>query len=133
MKKDEGISRVMKALRGVLAASAATVTGMAIFALIVIYLCPEPKTLTIMNQALKAASIILGTVVAVGVGGEKGLITGAVVGVLYILIGYALYCLTSGIGTDAAVFFAEEAAGAALGALSGTALANMKPIRRRRA
>jgi len=133
MAKDEWSGRILRVLRGVMYASAITLAGMALLALAVVYLGLNPGRLTLINQLLKAASILAGVVTAVGLGGEKGLITGSIVGILYIVVGYAFYCLIDGSEASAGVMAMEVAAGAAVGACAGVVSANMRTGFRKRA
>ena len=82
--------------RGLLAAVAATLAGMLLLAAAVIYLDVTDGALAALNQLLKLFSVVLGARLAVGVGGERGFVTGAAVGLLYMIAGYALYCLLGG-------------------------------------
>ena len=81
---------------------------------------------------MKLVSILAGTLFAVGVGGEKGLLTGALVGMLYMLLGYGFYSLIDGSEPAAKVLAMEIAAGALVGAAAGVALANLRGGRRTR-
>lgn len=131
MAREDKWNRLIRVLRGVVLASAITLVGMAGLSALVIYAGLEDGALTILNQALKLASILLGTLFAVGVGGEKGLATGAVVGILYILVGYGFYCLIDGSEASASAMAVEECAGALAGGLFGMLIANLRPMRRR--
>ena len=91
--KGARIKALWSILRGVLAAAAATLLGMLLLAAAVIYLEVSDGALTALNQALKLLCVALGARFAVGVGGERGFFTGAAVGLLYMIAGYALYCL----------------------------------------
>ena len=88
MSKDDVRVRALRVIRGTLAASAFTLVAMAILAALVIYAGLREDSLMALNQGVKLLAIALGTAFAVGIGGEKGLITGALVGMLYILAGY---------------------------------------------
>ena len=130
MTREEVVRRLIRVARGVLAASAVTLVGMAGLAALVIYAGLDEGALTALNQALKLISIALGTLFAVGIGGEKGLVTGALVGMLYILAGYGFYSLIDGSETRAAVVAVEELAGALAGGIAGAVCANLRPRRR---
>ena len=80
-------------LKGVLISAAATLVGMLLLAAAVVWLDISDGALSALNQVLKLVSILLGVRFAVGVGGERGFFTGAAVGLLYMIAGYALYCL----------------------------------------
>ena len=77
--------------RGLLMAVAATLAGMLLLAAAVIYLDVTDGALAALNQLLKLFSVVLGARLAVGVGGERGFVTGAAVGLLYMALGYVLY------------------------------------------
>ena len=94
--KGARIKALWSILRGVLAAAAATLLGMLLLAAAVIYLEVSDGALMALNQALKLLCVALGARFAVGVGGERGFFTGAAVGLLYMIAGYALYCLLGG-------------------------------------
>lgn len=130
MTRDEGVRRALRVARGAVAASAITLAGMAGLAALVIYAGLDEGALTALNQALKLVSIALGTLFAVGIGGEKGLITGALVGMIYILAGYGFYSLIDGTEVRAAVMAVEELVGALAGGVSGAICVNIKPRRR---
>ena len=69
--------------RGLLAAVVATLAGMLLLAAAVIYLDVTDGALAALNQLLKLFSVVLGARLAVGVGGERGFVAGAAVGLLY--------------------------------------------------
>ncbi len=131
MAGSERLFRLTRVLRGVLLASAVTLVGMAALAVLVIYANVSDSTLTALNQVLKVISIFAGAVFAIGFGGEKGLVTGALVGILYILAGYGFYCLSDGSEADAVVLLTELAAGVIAGGVFGVTVANMRSSRRR--
>lgn len=121
---------ILRAAKGIMLACALTMAAMALLAVWIVYGGLGTEHLTLINQLIKAVSIAAGVFFAVGRGGEKGLYTGAVVGILYILIGYGVYCLADGSRACAWVMAIEEAAGAFVGAVSGICAANMRKPRR---
>lgn len=126
-------STVFKLLRGAAAAALCTLPGMALLALMVVLVPVEDSTLSVLNQLLKAISVFVGAFVAVGRGGSRGFVTGAAVGLIYMLAGYSLYCALDGSAGAWAMLGGEALFGALIGAVSGAICANMKPARRRRA
>lgn len=130
MTKGELGTRLMRVARGVIIASAITLIAIAALAALVIYAGLKEEWLMTLNQVVKVASIVLGVLAAVGVGGDKGLITGMIVGMVYILAGYGFYSLVEGSGTPPAVMALEEAIGAVAGGVSGVVFANLRPMRR---
>lgn len=118
-------------LKGVLIAVAVTATGMALLALLVVKFGLGDGALTVCNQAIKVASIVAGAYVAVGRGGTRGFVLGAATGLLYMIFSYALYCALGGEGVSAMLLTGEFAMGAAIGALSGALVANLRPGKKR--
>ena len=119
-------------LKGVLLAAAVTLAGMLLLAAAVIYLDISDGVLTALNQVLKVISVLLGTRFAVGIGGERGFLTGAAVGLIYMIAGYALYWQLGGAVFSAASMLLEMLLGGAAGAVTGTICANLHPRARRR-
>ena len=117
--------------RGLLAAVAATLAGMLLLAAAVIYLDVTDGALAALNQFLKLFSVVLGARLAVGVGGERGFVTGAAVGLLYMALGYVLYWRLGGALFSAAAMLLEMLAGFAVGAAAGAVCANLRPRARR--
>ena len=107
--------------RGLLAAVAATLAGMLLLAAAVIYLDVTDGALAALNQLLKLFSVVLGARLAVGVGGERGFVTGAAVGLLYMALGYVVYWRLGG----------EMLVGCLTGAAAGAVCANLRPRARR--
>ena len=125
------VNTALRLLKGVAAASLATFPGMLLLAAAVVLTPISDKALTVCNQLLKAVCVFLGVWIAVGPGGERGLITGAAVGALYLLAGYGAYCALQG-GGAWAMLAGEISFGALLGAAFGALCANLSPRRRNR-
>ena len=121
---------ILRVLKGVMAAALITVAGMLLLMGWVVLRGLNDNGIMIVNQLIKVLSVLAGVFISVGRGGEKGLLTGAAVGILYILIGYGLYCAIDGSSASAKVMAVEEAAGAVIGACTGVLLANMKAGKR---
>ena len=85
--------------------------------------------ITALNQVMKLASILLGATVAIGRGGERGFFTGMALAILYMALGYACYVLLGGSGFVASEMLGEILIGAAIGAIAGAVLSNMRPAR----
>ena len=120
-------------LKGIILALAATLVAMAGLALLVVRFGLSDGALTALNQLTKVAAIFLGVWAAVGRGGQRGFALGAVTGLGYMALGYALVCLLDGQKAPAGVLAAEFGMGAGLGALSGALTANLPaPSKKRR-
>ena len=117
-------------LKGLLAAIALTLLCMAAVAALAVYTRISDGWITALNQIIKAAAILLGAVVAVGRGGERGFATGMALATLYMALGYAMV-----VGLGGSVFavpdmLGELLIGAAVGGVAGAVLANL-PAKRR--
>lgn len=124
------IGTFLSILKAVLAAAAVTLIGMFLIALLTVFFRLSDNLLMILNQLLKFSSVLIGVSIAVGRGGHRGFATGAAVGLLYMLAGYLLYVLFGG-SYNTASMLGEILLGAAVGAVVGAILANMRPKRRR--
>lgn len=123
---------LLKLTRGTAAAAACTLPGMALLALALVCTPMDDATLTVCNQLLKAVSVAVGALAAVGRGGSRGFVTGAAVGLLYMLLGYGMYCALEGNAGALSLLGGEAFFGAVIGALSGAVWANMRPARKAR-
>ena len=74
---------------------------------------------------LKLASIGAGVYVAVGRGCEGGLLRGALVGLVYMVIGVGMYALLSGQSAPVSAYLADLGMGVAGGGIVGMILSNL--------
>lgn len=121
---------IFSILKGILIAAGVTLLGMLLIAALTLFAHISDNLLLLLNQLLKAVSIILGTFAAVGRGGSRGFVTGAVTALIYMILGYAFYiALGSGVYSFSTML-GEMLLGAAVGAVTGAILANMRPRKR---
>lgn len=113
-------------LRGLLCAIGVTLLGVLLFALLMQWLRPSDTVVRVVNQALKLAAIVLGVWVFVGKGGEKGLVRGALLGLLYMGLGVCLYALLSGQQLPLTAYLADLAMGVAGGGIAGMLIGGRK-------
>lgn len=114
-------------LKGLGAAVLVTLAGVALFALVMQWVKPTEGAVRIFNQVLKLLSIAVGVWVAVGRGGEGGLLRGAAIGLAYMAIGVALYALLSGQQAPFTSYLADLGMGIAGGGIVGMILSNISP------
>lgn len=117
--------------RGMLTAILLTIAGMAALALMVVYGHISDGALMILNQALKLAAIFLGVWTAVGPGGSRGFALGAVIGLIYIALGYGVCALWDGLMISGWMLAIEFLTGALLGGVCGALVANLPAGRKR--
>lgn len=115
----------LRLLKGLLTAVGVTIAGVAVFALLMQWLRPAESVVRIINQVLKLASIGAGVYVAVGRGCEGGLLRGALVGLVYMVIGVGMYALLSGQSAPVSAYLADLGMGVAGGGIVGMILSNL--------
>ena len=124
-------SAALGALRGLAVAVGITALGMLALGLMAGYTAVTDDTIRLMNQCLKLVSVLLGTLAAVGMGGERGLVKGMAVGALYMLLGLGILGLASGMNAVWTTLEGEVLIVAAVGGAAGALLA-YQPARRSR-
>ena len=107
-----------KLIRGVLGAVGVTLACILLFAFMMQWLKPSDGVIRVVNQLIKLAAIFVGVRLAVGKGGERGLLTGALVGFLYMLLGVVLYALLSGQQLPLTSYLSDIAMGVAGGGIA---------------
>lgn len=115
--------------KGVLTAILITLVGMLAMAAAVVFIGMSDGLIRILNQVLKILAAALGVYIAVGRGGERGLLTGAGIGAIYATLGYCMYILLGNYEFGITEFGGELTICVAAGALAGAVSANMKPAR----
>lgn len=126
-------SALLSILKGLLAAAAVTLLGMALIATLVLTARLSDGVLTLLNQLLKALAVVLGVRAAVERGGNRGFFTGMTVALAYMIAGYGLYVALGGGRFEAAQMLGEMLLGAAVGGAAGAVRVNLKPKARRAA
>ena len=121
-RNTKGVGRL---LRGLGVSILTTLVGVALFSLLMQWVKPSDGAIRVFNQVLKLLSIALGVWSAVGRGGEKGLMRGAVVGLGYMGLGVALYAILSGQQAAFSSYLADLAMGVAGGGIVGMILSNI--------
>ena len=127
--------QVIKSIaRGVFAAIALTLVAMALLALLVVRFALSDSALTMLNQTLKVCAIFFAAWACIRPGGDHGFALGAVTGLTYMALGYAIYCLLDGAVISFVLLAGEFLIATGLGALSGAIVANLPQgkVRRRR-
>ena len=120
-------------LLGFLFAAFVTIVAMLIIAAALVYLRFSDRLLTVLNQLLKLAAVVLGVCVAVPRGGDRGLVTGVVIALFYSAVGYAMYLILGGGSFAVGNMLGEMLMGSAAGAVTGAVRANLPQHGRTRA
>ena len=119
-------------LKGLAAAISVTLPGMALIALAAVYANPGDGVILSINQVLKLTAIFAGTWRAVGPGGRQGLAKGAVLGLVYIALGYGVCAAWDGVMVTGAMLALEFLMGMLLGGVAGALVANLPARKKRR-
>ena len=109
-------------LKGLGAAMLVTLAGVAIFALLMQWIRPSDQAIRIFNQVLKLASIAVGVKVAIGRRGEGSMGRGALIGLVYMLLGVVMYAVLSGQDAPMTSYLADLGMGLAGGGIVGMLL-----------
>ena len=113
-------------LRGVLIAAAVTVLSVVLFALLLNWWDASDRAITAINQVVKFVSILAGVTSAMRAGEKGSAMRGACVGVLYMALGIACYCLLMGQSPKLTGYLADLGMGLAAGGLFGMILTARK-------
>ena len=131
--RDARLNILLSLIKGLLAAVALTLLCVAGLAALAVFARVSDGLITALNQALKTAAIILGVVVAVGRGGDRGFFTGMALAMAYMALGYWMYVALGGSAFSVTDMLGEILIGAAVGAIAGAILSNLPAKKRGRA
>ena len=113
-------------LRGLLTAIGVTLGCVLVFALLMQWLKPSDTVIRVVNQLVKLLSIFVGAWVMLGRGGDKGMLYGALLGLVYMAIGVGLYALLSGQQLPLTAYLSDIAMGVAGGGIAGAIIGGMQ-------
>ena len=125
-RRARGGGALSAVLRGVLVAAAVTVLGVVLFALLLNWWDVSDRAITAINQVVKFVSILAGVTSALRAGEKGSAMRGACVGVLYMALGIACYCLLMGQSPKLTGYLADLGMGIAAGGLFGMILTARK-------
>lgn len=125
-RRARGGGALSAVLRGVLVAAAVTVLGVVLFALLLNWWDASDRAITAINQVVKFVSILAGVASALRTGEKGSAMRGACVGVLYMALGIACYCLLMGQSPKLTGYLADLGMGLAAGGLFGMILTARK-------
>ena len=125
-RRARGGGALSAVLRGVLVAAAVTVLGVVLFALLLNWWDVSDRAITAINQVVKFVSILAGVTSALRAGEKGSAMRGACVGVLYMALGIACYCLLMGQSPKLTGYLADLGMGLAAGGLFGMILTARK-------
>ena len=112
--------------RGLLVSIGATLICVLIFALLMQWLKPSDSVIRIVNQLIKLASIFTGVKAMLGRSCEKGLLYGALLGAVYMILGVGLFALLSGQQLPWTAYLSDVAMGVAGGGIAGAIIGGIR-------
>ena len=86
------------------------------------WLRPSDTVVRVVNQLITLASIFVGVWVMSGRGSDRGLMWGALLGLIYMALGVGLYALLSGQQLPFTAYLSDLAMGVAGGGIAGAIL-----------
>lgn len=98
--------------------------GILIFALIVKFAAPKESVIKTVNQFIKVISVFLGCFFALK--GKMGIVKGAIAGVLFTVLIYAVFAIMSGSRVFSLEMLVDLGLTALVGGISGVIAVNMK-------
>lgn len=114
-------------IRGILAALAVTLAAVIVFAVVIGLTDMSDTAIRIINQVIKVGAVFAGVYAAVQKGSENAIVRGAVIGLVYMGAGVAVYALLAGQGVTLLSFLLDALMGVAAGGLSGMIVGSMAP------
>ena len=90
------------------------------------WLKPDDTVIRVINQLVKLLSIFVGTWVMLGRGGERGMLYGALLGLISMALGVGLYALLSGQQLPLTAYLSDIAMGVAGGGIAGAIVGGMR-------
>ena len=129
MEKGVVKQSIFNILKGVLFGLIISVILVLILAVIAKYTDINDKTITAVNQVIKVVALFVG--ILLGLKGQKGgLIVGAIVGLLFTLLSFAIFSLISGELNFGKITVYDFLIGIGVGAVSGILTVNLKGLKR---
>ncbi len=122
---------IKRLLLGLFISIAFTLLCMVGVAAIMIAVSMSDTLIRTINQFIKVIAVVIGTSAAVPRGGEKGLVSGALIALFYTVIGYICYLSLGGGCYSFISAMGELLIAAAAGAVCGAVRANLNPKRKK--
>lgn len=128
--QEERIRALIAIGKGVALSAVLTIICMLLTAALIVFVSVSDQALTIINQIIKLISIVSGTFLSVRTHRKRGFALGACVGLIYMVLGCAMYYTLAGGSFTPASLAAEFSIGGVIGALAGSLAANLAAVRK---
>lgn len=126
VKQSDNKNIFLTGLKGSLISVCVSLVAILLFAFIIKLTGMSKGLIKVINQIIKVVSIFLGTFLILRKTGQKGLITGIVVGLLYTIIAFVVFSILNGKFAFDITLLIDIIFGTIIGAICGAICVNLK-------
>ena len=126
VKQNDNKNIFLTGLKGSLISVCVSLVAILLFAFIIKLTGMSKGLIKVINQIIKIVSIFLGTFFILRKTGQKGLVTGIIVGLLYTIIAFVVFSILNGKFAFDITLLIDIVFGIAMGAICGAICVNLK-------
>ena len=126
VKQNDNKNIFLTGLKGSLISVCVSLVAILLFAFIIKLTGMSKGLIKVINQIIKIVSIFLGTFFILRKTGQKGLVTGIIVGLLYTIIAFVVFSILNGKFAFDITLLIDIVFGVAMGAICGAICVNLK-------
>lgn len=126
VKQNDNKNIFLTGLKGSLISVCVSLVAILLFAFIIKLTGMSKGLIKVINQIIKIVSIFLGTFFILRKTGQKGLVTGIIVGLLYTTIAFVVFSILNGKFAFDITLLIDIIFGVAMGAICGAICVNLK-------
>lgn len=126
VKQNDNKNIFLTGLKGSLISVCVSLVAILLFAFIIKLTGMSKGLIKVINQIIKIVSIFLGTFFILRKTGQKGLVTGIIVGLLYTIIAFVVFSILNGKFAFDITLLIDIIFGVAMGAICGAICVNLK-------
>ena len=126
VKQSDNKNILLTSLKGSLISVCVSLVAILLFAFIIKLTGMSKGLIKVINQIIKVLSIFLGTFFILRKNGQKGLLTGIAVGLLYTIIAFVAFSILNGKFAFDITLLIDIIFGAITGAICGAICVNLK-------
>ena len=126
VKQSDSKNIFLTGLKGSLISVCVSLVAILLFAFIIKLTGMSKGLIKVINQIIKVVSIFLGTFFILRKTGQKGLVTGIIIGLLYTIIAFVVFSILNGKFAFDITLLIDIIFGAVMGAICGAICVNLK-------
>ena len=126
VKQSDNKNIFLTGLKGSLISVCVSLVAILLFAFIIKLTGMSKGLIKVINQIIKVVSIFLGTFLILRKTGQKGLVTGIIVGLLYTIIAFVVFSILNGKFAFDITLLIDIIFGTIIGAICGAICVNLK-------